>query len=996
MKVIDRARLGLREGASDKLYEADLVEVIAGQFVVNFRFGRRGAALRDGTKTAVPVPEGRARAIFAALVAEKSAKGYQPVGVATTATPSPAAAPANPGSTHQALLHRLWQGHRGAGPLLPVIRRVGELGVRDAEPILLELLAASRTNAEAPDVIWRYTIVAALARCGSSAAVPALERLPGDGAQPDHVRDLARLALAMIWGEAGRDRTRAMARALVPPTIAGDPYRAGPTSATAGVEDLLARGRTAQARDAIIGLYLLDDSAARAAVLSAARGLRLAGGEWPIVRMLIRGAELRRDGELSALLARRIEDHRGATPCGPRTRAYFRRRIARVLRRLGQQGSPDFVAMAVPLLLGYRDDDAGEVITGAYGATYDRFARFHALNMLLYARSSRYQPGHHGAATWRCAPSYRPGGPPPRDREEAFGPLWDAAPEALWHLVRAARAEPVVYFATRALRDQRGFVAALTDGALAAVLADGHPLAQRFAFEAVRERPLTAELARAALASSVDDAHDWVLAWVERHPDLAIADPALVALLITGPSTRVRDGGVALVRGRGLTDEVARSAATRALAILLGLSDTPEAAARAAGAVAVLLRVLGAPLRRLGADVLRDLIEHPLAALGELAGELILAHEQAAGLPTDLATHLLASPHPSVRALGARVLAQTPPEVAKGDPDALVTFALSGNAELRAGTRALIGEVARRWPEVGRAIADLLIDALLTAQPAGAPAHVIALLRHELAGCLPARDATTILRLCGALSPHARDAGGLLLPQLGPDELGLDDLVRLASHESVLVRQGAWALAEQATPRWKLAPVALARLCDASWDDSRAFAFGFVRRSFDADDLAPDAIIAMCDSVRPAVQDFGKSLLQEHFRGAHAATYLIRLGEHPAPGVQLLVSTLLDAARGDLARLQALLPYLYTVLGQVNRGGVAKQRVLAFVRAEATASAASARLLAPLLDHQSATIAITQKAPLIATMVAVHDAYPDVPLPIAITPARPHRPGGPT
>ena len=82
------------------------------------------------------------------------------------------------------------------------------------------------------------------------------------------------------------------------------------------------------------------------------------------------------------------------------------------------------------------------------------------------------------------------------------------------------------------------------------------------------------------------------------------------------------------------------------------------------------------------------------------------------------------------------------------------------------------------------------------------------------------------MALIGALSPYAREAGGLLVAQLEPDDLDLETVVRLANHEILLVRQGAWALAQAARQRFRVAPIALARLCDARWDDTRAFAFG--------------------------------------------------------------------------------------------------------------------------------------------------------------------------
>jgi hypothetical protein len=155
--------------------------------------------------------------------------------------------------------------------------------------------------------------------------------------------------------------------------------------------------------------------------------------------------------------------------------------------------------------------------------------------------------------------------------------------------------------------------------------------------------------------------------------------------------------------------------------------------------------------------------------------------------------------------------------------------------------------------------------------------------------------------------------------------------------------------------------------------------------------MTADAVIAICDSVRPDVQAFGKALLLERFTDADAGKYLVRLSEHPSTNLQLLVSSLLEThVGGDLAKLEAVAPFLVTVLCQVNRGGVAKQRVMRLLRSEATRSAEHARVIAPILDRQSATIAVTQKHPLIATMVAVGEAYPDVALPITVVPVPPH------
>ena len=70
--------LAFQEGSSDKVYKAELVEdTVAGGFVVNFAYGRRGNALATGTKTMTPVDYGTAKKVYDKLVGSKTSKGYK-------------------------------------------------------------------------------------------------------------------------------------------------------------------------------------------------------------------------------------------------------------------------------------------------------------------------------------------------------------------------------------------------------------------------------------------------------------------------------------------------------------------------------------------------------------------------------------------------------------------------------------------------------------------------------------------------------------------------------------------------------------------------------------------------------------------------------------------------------------------------------------------------------------------------------------------------------
>ena len=90
MKLVRQTVLQFREGTSDKVYEIDLCELGPESYVVNFRFGRRGSKLQDGSKTPLPVSRAQADKVWDALVREKTTKGYRAADAAPPAEAAPA------------------------------------------------------------------------------------------------------------------------------------------------------------------------------------------------------------------------------------------------------------------------------------------------------------------------------------------------------------------------------------------------------------------------------------------------------------------------------------------------------------------------------------------------------------------------------------------------------------------------------------------------------------------------------------------------------------------------------------------------------------------------------------------------------------------------------------------------------------------------------------------------------------------------------------------
>ena len=167
MKIVRTARLWFKQGTSDKVYEADLVDTespdASQRFLVNFRFGRRGQILQDGTKTPAPVARAAAEKLFDSVIVAKVNDGYRRM---DGGEPAPEAAPAtaakSPEGRERELLARLEGCLREPWPAKERDRlfwRIGEVRIEAASPLLLQL-AGRLGYAEAS-----YSLVWALARC---------------------------------------------------------------------------------------------------------------------------------------------------------------------------------------------------------------------------------------------------------------------------------------------------------------------------------------------------------------------------------------------------------------------------------------------------------------------------------------------------------------------------------------------------------------------------------------------------------------------------------------------------------------------------------------------------------------------------------------------------------------------------------------------------------------------------------------------------------------
>jgi predicted DNA-binding WGR domain protein len=1029
VKLIEQVTLLFQEGKSDKVYEVDLLEVGAGQYVVNFRYGRRGTALKDGTKTPTPVSMAEARKAFDKLVQSKLDTGYVRAGHPSTGLPpppprpaaptppaasgpAPAAPSAPPGASarERTLLQQLTQEvstrrwfrstevRAQSRPLERVIWRVGELRIRAAEPILLPML-------ERATPLRAYCIAAALGRLGSAQSMSALGRLYGDEGTPDMVRRIATEALLQLSDEATRREFRQDLMAKLPPALR-DAAQAGNAEAfSQELDKHLASGKDPYA--VLDTVYLVDSETVRPALLRVLRTAPFQRGVVKALRHLFKMAEYRRDGEVFGLIAWRYEKERSTNRSSrdgfaKATRLFLRRRVWRTLRRMGQIEDPDFVKMAVGVLLAFTDADAAPELTTSSGYGRNReehhwgpFAPYWTFNHLLYGRSRRLVAVPHKLTfygKWKPRPEEES-----REREESFPALWDRTPQGLMHLLDESRCAPVHTFAARALRSLPAFLAQLDTDAVAMLLEKPYaPTAQLgldLALERVNARGEPRELVLAAARSPHAPARRQAFKWLDALRDVLLKDLSFLAALAISPQTETRQYIANLLRGSVMADDVAEAFIRQLLqaARKLGPNDGPLAA----DVKQLVLAALGPLGRPPGTEVLIELLGHPLIEIQELGGELLLRRDlRTEPVPPEVLGHLLQSASASLRTLGLRLLGKMPDAAFLANEAVLGRLASSPHPDVRQGIRPLIGRLVTLDAAAGARVAEILVAALLRRRlPEGVPEHVAALLTGELATALRAVPVETLWRLLDSEDGTAQGLGAELLEKRA-NSLTVDvaRAVKLAGHDVIKVREWAWRWLEGHVSEVRADLATAVRLLDTRWDDARAFAFRYFRERFAPQDYTLEVLVSVADSIRPDVQTFGREMLARSFREEDGQELLLRLSEHPAPAVQLFATNYLDRfASGNVALVEKLVPYFNRVLNQVNKGSSARSRVLQFLRREGQRNEVAGRQAMDVLHRLSATIAIENRAAALEAMLAIGKAQPAVPLPVRLKPVEVRR-----
>ncbi len=1019
MKTIKETLLHYQKGTSNKVYNVYLIEISPSEYLVNFEYGRYGATLREGTKTASPVTLERAEKLFDSLVVSKMNKDYVvKKGYDSTKQEEKKERKTLTVAEYETLLTaRLKEAEEKSlrkvdnYEVSRLIYRAGELKIEATKESIVALyeMQVDSTNAFYYSVVWalgrfrdaslRKTIESVKEKLSESSRYIVDEAL--FLLQEEHEkREIEELSFPMPFETAFKKRDKALfvEKVKLLSEMIEDNYRQYKE-----FDDYYDREKKKQTKKELMQLiskldeiylklyiYATIDIFAQKTFAELIGSLPLTEFNFSIFRRLYKIADLRDDHEIIGQLITKIESKKMACysiygwdrnwrnykkignslGC---SRLYFKKRALRDLKMLAVHDEVGYLERAKHTLISLNDypNDFKAFRTERYDyddgwkrKKYDAYATHITVMYILYGNGTRYMI-EPSKKQWEIANKSIKD----EHRVEMHKEIWDKHSHVALEILSKSTLLEVQKFAFDILKENPQLIETASLAQLLPMLNADHDEAREFFFELLKKR-YEAKGEKEIIVSSLLSSYDVV---------------AEYALTVIGDDLEI-------LTIKNLVAEVAFSSSEYIFARLLGLVEQLENPKPLVEELIAKLIHFALPLQPLvqirflktmvalskGVELkdLEALFEeerlndrHILVAKlirEEVFSELELSLE----LKEKIATY----DHPEMLATTLYLLGKLKEEELMAEHEMLVTFLYHEESAVHLEARKIIERLSQK-EEQGRVLLKAIVEKSFASASDAIKENIVATV-EQIPSAYGAIEPDQLYRMLIAKSKLAVTLGGLILTNYQASDFSVVQWARMAKNENKSVRAWAYRAYEEHQERVKEAMPKSLMIFDTSWEDTRAFAFEY----FKSFNFSTDEIVVIADSNYSDVQDFAKAMID---KGDYDKEILLtKLSQHPAVRVQKFVTDLMLGEMSD-EQLLKMERFFNTLLHSVNKNRVAKTRVMTILKGRLEHKAI-ANMIARLAYHHSATMVWADKEIYVEMMAYIAQNYKEIALPLSI------------
>lgn len=1014
----------------------DLCEVESDLFIVNFRYGRRGANLQEGTKTVFPVSYEEAKREYEKLVVSKTKKGYQTSDAVQAATVQTNQAPAaaDPSVKTEVIVKHLQDAvngsYTGKWKLSRIIWRAGELGIEETAESIAQLI---RSN----DPFQTYSAIWALTKLKSNKGYETIYTLRKNLNKTDKIYRLATAYLLAVEGLSKQEvklEIEQVISSLLLPLIRDNNEK----KIEEGIREMIKNPGPTTA-PLLVDLYLLshDNPVLYNALFKVLETISLKLHYFRAVRHIYKLSEMMSDHLYYGLLSKRMclsapnynvgsgytydyearnyiriaEDQKKEDTklaFSDRTKRFFSRRILKVINKILSDHPQEYTTIATGILLAVSDDadqckmSSERLITwnretwtsSVQHIWYPKYETYPAYLSILYGGSDRFE-SFSGGTKWRYKDGQHEANELEIAREERSPDLWNQSPEMVIKLLAYGKVEEVLNFAIKVYKANPQFVNEVKEEDLFEMVASNYEAICDLSVEIVEERykdktpPPT--LIAALLKSSSQKGVELGLNWLERFIEEWLGNTkSIVELILLGRSevlTLVKD------KLAGATIKLpAEQIEFEQIESLVRHSD--QYSIEYFDALANLLSE--SELASLFSAVDPTLVKHLLLSedIRNVKLGVALALANAAPvyeLSKDVIDKFLASEIADLRAAGLSLLKEFPPEYLNENHQLIAEFCFSQYPEVREGVEPVAERLMLSNENFRKVLFIKLIDSLCAIEEyEGVHESNLKMLNNLFSDELRSMSKEQILELVLSKTDPAQ--------KLGEEHFYAQSILTRLAHEEVIelaksdVRTIRFEVAKyfetnEAKVRYELE--SSLKVFESSWVDIREKSFDFFLNKTEPRDWNIDLVLYAADNPKEDVQAFGRSLISKLFSSEEGEKLMLRLSEHPSKSMMLFTSNYLDIhAKGNPTAILELKQYFKNILFGINEGAVSKMRVFNFLHTESLKNEEVAKMTVALISEILMTQAKGDKSDCIDILLSIHEQYGDIEIPINVLPTR--------
>ncbi len=1012
MKLIKQKTLYFSEGKSDKVYEVDLYESGQDLFIVNFRYGRRGANLREGTKTVFPVAFEEAEKIFNKLVESKEKKGYSENGKNNVKTTVKKTKPKVNTAREETILTYLKEANLGTytrnWKLSRIIMRTIALNMTNAIDYIKPFLNSK-------DEFEQYATIYVLAHFKNTTEIETIFTIFKENKFTNKVGRIAVSYLLKFGNSMHYNAVKEQVKNDKRVTLTDD--------VIGSIASHLLSDKNIDA-NIVYYTYLMafENEKLKEKLFEFIQKTPLKVNTFKSIRYIYRTAEIINDIPFLTLLAKRIAisnpgysssswdvyvDGNWVNPTkektkrnpkiafSSKTKAYFDKTAYKLIVNYSKTATDDYIEYATNLLCSLDDkiDNQKEDVQYIWDYDYEadqyknekhyfpKYSNFLALMYIVYGNSNKIKGTIKRYFTEELKDATK-------QRSEILPTIWDTKPQEILTILANAKSDIAIEFSLKIIQDNPKFLENITNALLTKLVGHYDERVLEIILPILKEKYKNTQpeesILFALLESTNQRANNIAVEWLTTYEENYFTQKGFISKLLLTKQLFIIDYLTKLYTVK-VTYNMPFS--------ITEINSFFEKESNYNFDYLLLVNQLigstnfGELLAETSEKEIKNLaisnnITNKLFAINLAKHNKIPAFQ----LFKDNFDSYINSDEKIIRKAGIEILAHFPDAFLLEHKHKIGSYCFSEHVEVRGAIQPSIERLIKLDANFKEKLLNQLLNTIIQVEDyTGVHENSYAVLVKYYDKNLPSINTKGIVNLVLSDYDFAQKLGTPLFNErVVLKDFTIDELVALSTSAVIEIRESLHQFFKDNIARINYELEDALKVFNSKWQDVINWSCTFFEAHIKLENWTLELLLYVSDHTKKDVQAFGRKMITIHFSKDKGLPLLLKLQEHPTKEMQFFVTNYLDNyASNNTEVILKLAPFFKTSLFNINTNRATKTRIYTFLKREIK-NEKVAEMTIKIIKTVLGTKTIKDNSHHIDLLLEIHEAHPNLEVPLTI------------